>query len=232
LSKRGVLTLTLGLGTIGLIVLGVFLGDFLKIRNIIIENGERITTDDVLQMIDIQIGDSLLDADFNDASNRLQQHSWIRSANISIRFPNVHIKLEERLPFVVIQLPEQGPMWCDEEGYVLTPFVEAESTKNILMIEGLGPSKLTDSGAQAGSDRAWAIVRLLLRSDLGIFSSLKTIRFHAGGADLLNDVGQTLRLPWERTSRAIRRFQAVWPFLAETAIKNLDVRFPGEIIYQ
>ncbi len=232
MSKRGVLTLTLGLSTIGLIVLGVFLGDFLKIRNIIIEGGERITADDVLRMIDIQIGDSLLDADLKDASNRLQQHSWIRSANLSIRFPNVHIKLEERLPFVVVQLPDQGPMWCDEEGYVLTPFVEAESTENILMIEGLGPSNSTNNGVQAGNDRAWSIVRLLLRSDLGIFSSLKSVRFHAGGADLLNEVGQKLRLPWERTSRALRRFQAVWPFLSETAIRNLDVRFPGEIIYQ
>lgn len=232
MSKRGVLTLTLGLSTIGLIVLGVFLGDFLKIRNIIIEGGERITADDVLRMIDIQIGDSLLDADLKDASNRLQQHSWIRSANLSIRFPNVHIKLEERLPFVVVQLPDQGPMWCDEEGYVLTPFIEAESTENILMIEGLGPSNSTDNGVQAGNARAWSIVRLLLRSDLGIFSSLKSVRFHAGGADLLNEVGQKLRLPWERTSRALRRFQAVWPFLSETAIRNLDVRFPGEIIYQ
>lgn len=232
MSKRGVLTLIIVLGAIGLITFGGFFLDLLNIRKIVIEGGERITTDDVLRMIDIQIGDSLLTADLRGAATRLHQHQWIRAANVSIRFPDVHIKLEDRTPFAVVHLPEQGPMWCDEEGYVLTPFIENEQEADVLMIEGLGETVSTPDGPRVGDEAAWSAVRLVLRSELGAFSTLEKITFHAGGMDLLNEAQQRLRLPMERTSRALRRFQAVWPFLDEGAIKNLDVRFPGEFVYQ
>lgn len=223
--------LSLVLGTLGLIFGGYFL-DVLIIRRVVIEGGERITADDVQRMIDIKVGDSLLQADVRAAATQLNQHALIRSARVSRRFFDLHVLLQERHPFIVVQVLEQGLFWCDEEGYVLNSFSAGEQAVPVIVV-GLGPVRMTAGGPRVGDGSQWRLLRLVSRFDAAFLSSeIEQMQFHTGGVDFLLQEGTRIRLPLTGPGDALRRLRAIWLTLKKrVSFRFVDLRFPGELVY-
>lgn len=228
------LMLGLILGVIGLISYGGFIQDALKIRGIVIEGGERITSDDVQGIIQIGVGDNFFGADFNAAAAALQKHPWVRSAAVSFQYPNLHIALQERQPFVIAQVPEQGLMWCDETGHVLAPLLDEEVQQRAgVLVTGLGPATLTPSGPRLGDEAQWQAVGLVLRANLEPLPPLVELRFVPEGLDLRTQDGRRARLPLVQTGEALRRLILIWPALEKrVSLRALDLRIAGEFVFE
>jgi len=237
LNKRGILVV-LALATLGLLMGTGFFRDFLSIRKVIIEGGGRITTDDVRRLINFGAGDSIWGADFRSAAQRLQQHPWVRSAQITWRFPDVHIQLQEREPFAVVNIPDQGLTWCDGEGYLLETFPISQEQQRgegttTMVIDGMGAVTMTSGGPQVGNEAQWRLVRLILQSELSDLPPLEGIRFYDQGVDLHTVTRQRIRLPIRDAAAALRHLKTVWPTLMEEKVpfETLDLRFDGELTY-
>lgn len=236
MNKRGILVV-LAFATLGVLLGTGFFRDFLSIGKVIIEGGGRITTDDVQRLINFGPGDSIWAADFHGATQRLRQHPWVKSVQIVWRFPDVHIRLQEREPFAVVNIPDQGLTWCDEEGHVLdavpVPQAQRGEEATTMVIDGMGAMTMTDSGRQVGDEAQWRLVRLILQSELSDLFPLERIRFYGQGVDLHTSSRQRIRLPLEDAVAPLRQLRTVWLELREANIpfESLDLRFAGELTY-
>jgi hypothetical protein len=227
--------LVFALGIIGLVAFSGFFWDVLAIRKVVIEGGERITSDDVQRLIDVEIGDNILTADLNAVRQRLQVHPWVRSTTVERRYPNVHISFQERLPYAVVATSENSMMWCDEEGYVLYPFSNNEQEQDTAFIEilGLGTINETVYGPRVGSDHQWGITRMLVNRFRNGIPELAKLQFFSTWVDVTTSLKQRIRLPLTGAESALRQLVSIWSDLENrVSFTTLDLRFEGEFVYE
>lgn len=225
------LTLGLILGVFGLAVIGS--SDMLTIRKIVVEGGERLTDDDVQGMTNIKVGDNFIGVDLQAATMRLQQHPWVRSARIFLQYPRLRVVIQERRPFVAVQLSKQDLVWCDEEGFVLAPYSSQERETQSIIIEGLGAAAGDANGSRIGNGVQWKAIRRLLRTSFSDLFVVDKLRFFAEWVDLFTQEQQRIRLPLTGLNEALGRLQPIWTLLEKRVfLHSLDLRFPGEIVYE
>lgn len=227
MSKRGalVLLLVLILGALGLTKSG--LPDrLLAVREIVVEGGERIPSETVLRLIDVQVGDNLLAVDLAALRARLVRHPWIASARVARRFPRLVVRLEERRPFVRVRLPGGERVWCDAAGYVLSGLERPEAGP---LIQGLGPVQETPQGPRVGSQDDWQALRALVRRG-GELTELVAVRLGPAGIEVDTREGLRVKLPLEGLSRALERWSALWPTLQGMGLQAVDLRLPAELV--
>jgi len=231
-NRRSVAVFVVALGMLGWLSSG-YIWRLWTIRNVVIEGGERITGDDVRRMIDIGVGDNLFRADLYAITDRLEQHPWIQSAVVSRRFPDLYIVIQERQPFVLVQLSGRGLVWSDAQGVVLDPYdASGRERPPTPVVTGLQP---LGEGDRVGSPEVWRLVRTLLRADFSSLSGLERIHVNPGGAgvDVLTGEGVKLRLPTVGALRALRRLRSIWPTLQKkVSLQTVDLRFADELIYE
>lgn len=233
MSKRGVLVLiVLITGILGLTQRGR-LHEWLAIREVVIEGGERITADDVQRLIDISVGDNFFQADVQGAARSLRQHPWIATATVWRRYPRVYIRLEERVPFVVAQDPQGQAIWCDAQGYVLAPVEDLPGEDPAVLVSGVGPRVETADGPRLGQARQWALIRQVVRWGRTLKLGITRVELTRTGIEVEVEAGQVIRLPQVGLGSALQRLAAVWPLLRErVSFQSVDLRFPGELIYE
>jgi hypothetical protein len=110
------------LGVIGLLALlgWTFLGSGLfRVREIIVEGGERVPPERVKELIGIRVGGNIFTAEVGRARRALLGLLWVREARVRRALPSrIIVQLEERKPALLIALGEER-YWVDRDGYLL-----------------------------------------------------------------------------------------------------------------
>ncbi|MFL3050278.1 MAG: cell division protein FtsQ/DivIB [Candidatus Neomarinimicrobiota bacterium] len=83
--------------------------------------GEKIIgKDEVHELADLPIAKSLNEINLKKIQERIEEHSYIRAARVSRRFPNkIVIDIIERKPLAYINLPSPSFLLVDEQGFVM-----------------------------------------------------------------------------------------------------------------
>lgn len=91
-----------------------------KVNNILVEGRNNITRQEILNRLGFEKGAPLLSVDPDRILDRLDDISWLKTANLQIRYPDtVYIRIQERTPLAIWH--DGTGLWViDGEGVILT----------------------------------------------------------------------------------------------------------------
>ncbi|MCF8468378.1 MAG: FtsQ-type POTRA domain-containing protein [Sneathiella sp.] len=98
----------------------------LTVQEISIVGRDKASPDEILKVLDVKRGDSILGVDPEDARERLETLGWIESASVMRRFPDeLFIEIKERRPYARWQIGGETGV-IDRTGAVVTKKEKAE----------------------------------------------------------------------------------------------------------
>lgn len=148
-----------------LIVIGGFFvvqllmaSDLFKIDQVIVEGGQRLNHQQVVELSDIQIGANTFNLDLRLIGRKIEENSWVKQARVQRIFPRqVVIKIVERQPVAIVNL---GYLYyLDGQGEIFK-VLDASDKLDFPMITGFEYEKAQEHNAEYAL-RLTQIVNLL-----------------------------------------------------------------------
>ncbi len=174
----------------------------------------------VLQAIGVKPGDSLLGFEAQDARIKLENRSWIASAEVQRLYPNIlKIIVTERVPFAIWRQKE-GFTVIDHNGVAMRD-ADFSRLKHLPLITGEGANR----EAASLLDALTQVPDLLIRVK-------GSARVSGRRWTLYLDNGVKILLPEEKLDRAltiVSQLDASEKILSK-AIASVDLRIPGQIV--
>lgn len=105
-----------------LALVGVFFlpwREYVAIREIVVQGGERIEADRALQRLPFQVGANWLTADLATAERSLLELPEIRTAHVHrVLWGGIRVIVQEREPWVLVRVSDGTLYWSDNEGFL------------------------------------------------------------------------------------------------------------------
>ena len=112
----------------------------LSAQNVSIVGLKRALPQDVLEVVGVWQGGSLVGFDAGEARRRLEAEDWIASASVLRQFPNrLHIEVVERVPFALWQIKGKFHV-IDRDGETLSRFAVSDNM-DLPIVVGEGAEK-------------------------------------------------------------------------------------------
>lgn len=227
MRKRPIL---LALGAVGLMTLlgWTFLGSGLfRVKEIIVEGGERVSPERVKELIGIRVGGNIFTAQTGRARQALLRLLWVREARVRRALPSrIMVQLEERKPALLIALGNER-YWVDRDGYLLEQ-AGAEATG--LLLSGVKLVK-TPQGWQRLDERGLGVLQALLGLDEKFLVGFS--EFHLGPSSpelvLQARAGFRVFLDLEGLGERLRLLQRLLTALKVSDYSYIDLRF-GDVV--
>jgi len=200
---------------------------YFAIKTIVIEGGERITAETLQNLIDIRVGDSLLDVDLEAARQKLLSQVWIRDAKFSRRFLSRSLKVEiiEREPFGVV-FAKGRYLSVDREGFILERLKE----KPPLFVSGVETVE-TPRGERLKSDQSIKALQDFFSFDQAVLAQFTELRLNGDNeAVLLARAGFKVFLKVERLRESLRILERLLNTINASKYSYVDLRFEKEVI--
>jgi cell division protein FtsQ len=163
-SARRIGWVLLGLVAIGVTGWGVIeayrygkpiVNEWLEVREVTVTGTSQVTRQEVLDLLALQPGETLLSVHVRDLVEHLLAHPWIKEATVRRVVPHtLAVSIEERQAAAVLKAPS-APLLLDGEGHVLTVLAEADEP-DLPLLTGIDPKALmlgealSRQAAQAG----------------------------------------------------------------------------------
>lgn len=133
--------------------------DLLQARQIVVRGNYRLSTGEVLTLLDGLRGKSLLNADLDAWRDRLMSSPWVRDAALRRVLPStVEVAIEERTPLGIARIGTELYL-VDEHGMVIDEYGPAYADLDLPIIDGL--SSRSSASTTADASRA-ALARRVL----------------------------------------------------------------------
>jgi cell division septal protein FtsQ len=96
-----------------------------QVRNIEIKGGSHVEENEVLNLLDLEVGDNILGWDMDAARQRLLKHPWVKDISISRNFvpASLTVRIQENKPTATLVLKDK-PYLVSEEGLVFASATE------------------------------------------------------------------------------------------------------------
>lgn len=99
---------------------------FFQIRNVEIPEGDRVSRDEVLALLDMTPGRGLLRTDPKEMAQAVAAHPWVRRAEVRRVFPHtLVVDMEERVPVAVLRTGGGRDFLLDKDAMLLTEGIPA-----------------------------------------------------------------------------------------------------------
>jgi cell division protein FtsQ len=193
-----------------------------KVDTILVEGRVFASRDGLKNLIDVERGDSIYQADLDDVRARLEDVTWVKSAVVERHLPDtVYIRLIERTPLALWQKNNKLSV-VDEDGVVLTD-MGLERFKNLLIIVG----------EHAPIHAAELVATIEAEPDLK--SRVESAKWVGDRRwDLFLKNGVSIRLPEEDLGEALRRLASAQAEgkVMDRKIESIDLRDPMRLVVQ
>jgi cell division protein FtsQ len=164
----------------------------LSAHNVSISGLKRATREDILEIVGVEEGGSIVGFDARAARRRLEAQDWIASASILRQFPNtLHVEIVEREPFALWQ--HKGEFFViDGSGATLSKFAVRDHL-DLPIVVGAGAE--TQALPLINQLEAWDDVRSQVRAAVRVAERRWNLYFNNGIKVLLpeEDVERALR---------------------------------------
>ena len=193
-----------------------------SVENVLVDGRVNTSRDSLRGLLAIDKGQSIFEPDLSDLKEKLEQITWVKSATVERRFPDViAVRLEERKPLALWQ--NRGKLSViDLDGQVLSD-ANLERFKNLLILVG-------DDAPHHAAD---LVSMISAEPDLKTrVESAKWIGDRRWDLYLKN--GVSVKLPENDLGQAVRRLAAAQneAKLMDRKIQSIDLRDPLRIVVQ
>lgn len=205
-----------------------------RVESIRIENNSQVSSDDIRERSDIQLGMNIFRLDLELIGRQIDAHPWISSARVKRVFPReVVIEVTEHIPAALINLG--GLYYVDRDGIVFKP-LEKGDRLDYPLLSGLDQLYLLDHPAEARKllQEALSVVRIL--GERGTFGLTQISEVHVDpveGFDLytLNE-GIPVRLGFGDYAAKLQRLERIYSELAPrlAVLKYIDLNVDDRVI--
>jgi cell division protein FtsQ len=135
---------------------------YFGVRQVRVEQQQRVSEGEILEASDIKLGDSLFDLELHMIGRKIEEHPWIARADVERSFPDqVVIRVVERQPRAIIDLDYL--YYVDRSGEVFK-MLEAGDELDYPVITGITRQYLLDNPEQSHD---WLVLALQLVEELG-----------------------------------------------------------------
>ena len=91
-----------------------------NILEIKVENNNKITTEEIINLSEIQLGDNTFKINSRSVINKIKQNPYIEEVKISRDLPStIHIKVKERKTTYILAINESEYAYINNQGYIL-----------------------------------------------------------------------------------------------------------------
>jgi cell division protein FtsQ len=230
--------------TIAAIVLGcagywaaslVFRSGTLQVRRIVVHGSKRVSSSEILPLLDDLRGQNVLRADLDEHRRRLLASPWVSEAVLRRRLPStIEVLIAERRPIGIARL-QQNLYLIDEQGTVIEAYGPKHAELDLPIIDGLAAT-LSGKRIVVDERRLTLAVQLLralrTRPDLVRRVSQIDVKDPRDAVVILDDDTALLRLGDNQFAERLQAYLDLAPALRERVptIDYVDLRF-GELVY-
>lgn len=181
------------------------------LASIEISGAERLTEPEILAQAGLEPGMSMFEVDELESVERLQEHPWIREAEVAKRMPQgIQIRVTERELAAMVWA---GSLWrVDVDGTIFEKHEDGASIDHVL-ITGVDEAWLSGDREQLRRElcKIIQIIGEYQRMGLGTVAPVKNVhREHGGGIVLyVGDEAREVRLGSGHTRKKLVRLRAV-----------------------
>ncbi|OEU73719.1 MAG: hypothetical protein BA869_11680 [Desulfuromonadales bacterium C00003107] len=147
----------------GAVLIGrlLLVSGYFSVTSVRVENNQRLLQEEVLALSDIEQGSNIFDLDLDMIGGKIEENSWVASAQVERVFPNeVTIRIEERQPQAIVRL---GYLYYVDIDGEIFKMLDAGDRLDYPLISGIDRQLLLDNPEQA---------RELLLGALGLLAEL------------------------------------------------------------
>jgi cell division protein FtsQ len=205
----------------------------LQIDRIIVRGNERLSSGEVLAVLNGLRGENLIGSNLDQWRRRLLSSPWIRDASLRRSLPStVEVNVSERQPIGIGRI--DGQMYLiDERGVVIDDYGPQYAQFDLPIIDGLSAPSGRDAAGNTGRADLASRVIVALRANADVARGLSQIDVHNphNAAVIMNGYPAVIQLGEERFLERIQSYLELAPTLQERVanIDYVDVRFDGRI---
>ncbi len=193
-----------------------------QLDNLLVEGRENLSADTVMQILDIEQGQSLFAADLEDVRMRLEALEWVETVVVQRRAPNdLYIKITERQPIALWKRAGQNNLFLiDHKGHVIdVPLLS--KFKDLIIISGEG-----------GRDEAFSLISQLaiypeILSNVDVAQFISDRRW-----DFVTKAGIRIQMPEDNFDYALGRLEQlrIQSEILAQPIDLLDLRQEDRVV--
>lgn len=121
---------------------------FLMVETVEVTGLSRLTRAEVVDLADIPDETTMLRVPRADIERRLLENPFVESVRVTRKLPStIHIRIEERTPFVALEYPDAGTWLASRDMHWLAP-ASAEETATMLVVRSL-PADTPEPGKRS-----------------------------------------------------------------------------------
>lgn len=205
----------------------------LRIERILVRGNSRVSTGEVLALLNGLRGQSLIWADLEECRQRMLSSPWVGDVEIRRSLPStIEVFVSEKEPLGIARL--DGRLYLmDERGTLIDEYGPQYAAIDLPVIDGLSDADGAGSSIDARRVALASQVIVALRSqqDVGRRLSQVDVRDVHNAAVILSGDAAVIRLGDQRFLQRLRSYLDVAPALRERVpdIDHVDVRFDGRI---
>jgi cell division septal protein FtsQ len=204
----------------------------LQIDRILVRGNRRLSTDDVLALLNGMRGQNLIRTDLDTWRDQLLTSPWVRDAELRRSLPStVEVFLVEKEPMGIVR--SDGRLYLvDDRGAVIDEYGQRYTDLDVPIIDGLS---LSGQSAAANEPRvelaARVITALASKPEIARRVSQIDVRNLHDAAVILSGDAAVIRLGDRQFLQRLLGYLEVAPTLRERVpdIDRVDVRFDGRI---
>jgi cell division protein FtsQ len=192
----------------------------LSVRSVTVAGRAQTETTEILDALNVAVGDSILHADITAAQQRLAKLAWVKRATIIRKLPDtLHVEIEERRPIAIWQI-DRRMVLVDYRG---APITEKDVPEYVHL-----PLVVGKGAAEAASD----LLTMLSRERWLQRRVAAAIRIGGRRWDLRLQNGIDIRLPEadpQTAWRVLAAYEAREGLLGRD-VEVVDLRLPDQVI--
>jgi len=205
---------------------------FLRLKEVKIEGNNRVSTDEIRAITELDDEPNILSLDIKALNRRLGQHPWIEKSMIKRILPHgIHIMIHERKPLALIHLGKF--YYVDGKGVILNQALGKEKGAYPILT-GLRREDLEKGERKAHMllQRALDLLKMTQEDRILPYRSISQIHLDRAVGLLVYTTGKgtEIRLGFKDFKRKFERLSKIWPIIRPMELSAIDCTIPEKII--
>ena len=209
----------------------------LRIKQIIIDGNQIVGINEINQLIHLQIGTLLYEADLTNIQHSVMCDHYIKDAVVERNLPNsIHIQVVERIPIAIVDRTET--LYLDEEGIVL-PRSVSHKLLDLPMISGINENELFTLGSsikQTDVVETLVLLAAMKMVNRPLYHNISEVRVRNGGDIVLysSDGGVPIIFGRGELANKLVRLETFWDSIVRSkgtqSLQYVDLRYQDQIV--
>lgn len=222
--KRATVIVLIAAGAAALVIGARSVKDRLLLEDIVVTGTYHLDTKDIMEMMKVRRGDSLVDLRFSDMEQKLKRSPWIKEASLRKQYPGtLVIRIDEASPKALLSRKKELYL-LDQEGNILEK-IQGDTVPFLPILKEIDPKD------RKAISEAMKLVGVLSGHDSFADRESLEIGIESYGLTMNMD-GEMLKVGYGQYPEKLARWAELEPEIRKrgVSIKYVDLRFKDSVI--